>query len=206
MGLRGLGRAALIGTGALALGWLPAAAQTVTFSTTGMFSGACTGTSCAFGGFTLSFTPVGSNSFFSGSTVDLGSFSAACTGCAANTPLTSFPSGVVFTLTVNQTGPSAGSNTFAGNVSGQLAFNPSFSNLVWMPAPNSFNIGAATYTIIRDNTGTVINIAPPTNDANPNPTVVKADVVTTATPEPSTVALMATGMFGLVPLARRRRK
>jgi hypothetical protein len=210
MGFRGIARATLIGTAALALGSLPAAAQTVTFSTTGAFSGACTGTSCAFGAFTLSFTPVGSNAFFSGSTVDLGSFNTACTGCAAGVAETSFPSGVVFTLTVSQTGPSNGSNQFAGSATGTLAFDPSFSSLIWMPAPGGFNIGNAHYQVITDNTGN-INVAPPTaTGGNPNATVVKAVVTTatttTTTPEPSAVALMATGMFGLIPLARRRRK
>ena len=201
MGVRGLARAALIGTTALALGSLPAAAQDVAFSTTGAFSGACTGTSCAFGGFTLQFVPVGSNGFFSGSLVDLGTFNSSCS--LSSCPLTNFPSGVTFTLTINQTIPSAGSNQVLGTVSGTLAFNPSFSSLIWTPAPNTFSIGTANYTLVVDNTGN-FNIEAPTTDANPNASVVKAFVTTT--PEPSTVALMATGMFGLIPVVRRRRK
>jgi len=201
MGVRGIARAALIGTTALALGSLPAAAQDVAFSTTGAFSGACTGTSCAFGGFTLQFVPVGSNGFFSGSLVDLGTFSSSCS--LSSCPLTNFPSGVTFTLTINQTIPSSGSNTFVGTVSGTLAFNPTFSSLIWTPTPGSFNIGTANYTLVLDNTGN-FNIEAPTGDANPNASVVKAFVTTT--PEPSTVALMATGMFGLIPVVRRRRK
>ena len=201
MGVRGIARAALIGTTALALGSLPAAAQDVAFSTTGAFSGACTGTSCAFGGFTLQFVPVGSNGFFSGSLVDLGTFNSSCS--LSSCPLTNFPSGVTFTLTINQTIPSSGSNTFVGTVSGTLAFNPTFSSLIWTPTPGSFNIGTANYTLVLDNTGN-FNIEAPTGDANPNASVVKAFVTTT--PEPSTVALMATGMFGLIPVVRRRRK
>lgn len=200
MGVRGIARAALIGSAALALGSIPAAAQTVTFSTTGAFSGACTGTSCAFGGFTLSFAPVGSNSYFSGSLVDLGTFNTSCS--LSSCPLTNFPSGVTFTLTINQTDPSSGTNTFVGTVSGQLAFNPSFSSLIWTPTPNDFNIGLAEYKLVVDNTGN-FNIEAP-GSANPNASVVKAFV--TVTPEPSTVALMATGMFGLIPVVRRRRK
>jgi hypothetical protein len=202
MGVRGIARAALIGTTALALGSLPAAAQDVAFSTTGAFSGACTGTSCSFlPGFTLSFVPVGSNGFFSGSLVDLGTFNTSCSlsSCA----LTNFPSGVTFTLTINQTIPSAGSNQVIGTVSGTLAFNPTFSSLIWTPAPSTFSIGTANYTLVVDNTGN-FNIEAPTTDANPNASVVKAFVTTT--PEPSTVALMATGMFGLIPVVRRRRK
>lgn len=201
MGVRGIARATLIGTAALALGSIPAAAQDVAFSTTGAFSGACTGTSCSFGGFTLSFIPVGSNGFFSGSLVDLGTFNASCgtTTCG----LTNFPAGVTFTLTINQTIPSAGTGNFAGTISGQLAFNPSFSSLIWTPAPNNLGIGLVNYQLVVDNTGN-FNIEAPTGDANPNQSVVKAFV--TVTPEPSTVALMATGMFGLIPVVRRRRK
>ncbi|HEX8942823.1 MAG TPA: PEP-CTERM sorting domain-containing protein [Gemmatimonadaceae bacterium] len=201
MGVRGIARAALIGSAALALGSIPAAAQTVTFSTTGAFSGACTGTSCGFGGFTLSFVPVASNSFFSGSLVDLGTFNSSCS--LSSCPLTNFPSGVTFTLTINQTNPSSGTNNFAGTISGQLAFNPTFSSLIWTPTPNTFNIGVANYALVVDNTGH-FNIEAPTGDNNPNATVVKAFVSTV--PEPSTVALMATGMFGLIPVVRRRRK
>ena len=197
-----MARAALIATAAVALGSLPVAAQTVTFSTTGAFSGnaACTTTSCTFGDFTLSFTPVGSASFLSGSLVDLGSFSAFCStsSCAE----TAFPSGVTFTLTINQTDPSSGNGDFAGTVSGSLAFNPSFSSLVWMPTSSTLNIGTASYQLVVDNTGN-FNIEGP-GSTNPNPTVVKAFVTTT--PEPSTVALMATGMFGLIPVIRRRRR
>jgi len=178
-------------------------AQTVTFSTTGAFSGGgCSTASCLFDGFTLSFTPVGSNTFMSGSLVDLGSFSTQCVSCT-NGVIQNFPAGVVFTLTVNQTNPSSGSGNFSGSVSGTLSYNPAFSSLIWMPTSNSLNIGAVNYQLVIDNTGN-FNIEVPTPDANPNPTVVKAFV--TVTPEPSTVALMATGLLGLVPVMRRRRK
>jgi hypothetical protein len=205
---RRIARAVLIAGTAVALGSLPIAAQTVTFSTAGAFSGACTGATCAFGGFTLTFTPVGSNTFTNGSLVDLGSFNTQCVTCTPGS-MQSFPAGVTFTLTVNQTSPSAGSGAFAGTVSGSLAFNPSFSSLIWTPSPSSLTLGLAgltgTYAIVLDNTGN-FNIAPPTTDANPNPTVVKALITTpTTVPEPSTVALTATGLLGLIPVIRRRR-
>jgi len=203
MGVRGIARAALIGTAALTLGSLPAAAQDVQFSTTGAFSGGgCTATSCAFGNFTLTFQPVGSTGFLNGSLVDLGSFFASCSGtsCAQTT----FPAGVTFTLTINQTIPSGGTGNFAGTISGSLAFNPTLSALIWTPTTNTLQVGspAANYSLVVDNTGN-FNIEGPSS-TNPNETVVKAFV--TATPEPSTVALMATGMFGLIPVIRRRRK
>jgi PEP-CTERM motif-containing protein len=203
MKTRGIARALIVAGAAVTLGALPALAQTVTFSTTGAFSGGgCTTASCAFDGFTLSFTPVGSNTFFSGSLIDLGSFNTQCVSCT-NGVIQNFPSGVVFTLTINQTNPSSGSGNFSGSVSGSLSYNPAFGNLIWMPTSNSLNIGAVNYQLVIDNTGN-FNIEAPTPDANPNPTVVKAFVTTT--PEPSTVALMATGLLGLIPVMRRRRK
>lgn len=203
MRTRGIVRALIVAGAAVALSALPALAQTVTFSTTGAFSGGgCSTASCAFDGFTLSFTPVGSNTFMSGSLVDLGSFNTQCVSCT-NGVMQTFPSGVVFTLTINQTNPSAGAGNFTGSVSGTLSYNPAFSSLVWMPTSSSLNIGAVNYQLVIDNTGN-FNIEAPTPDANPNPTVVKAFV--TVTPEPSTVALMATGLLGLIPVMRRRRK
>jgi hypothetical protein len=122
--------------------------------------------------------------------------------------LQSIPAGVTFTLTINQTSPSAGTGAFAGTVSGSLAFNPSFSSLIWTPSPSSLTLGLAgltgTYAIVLDNTGN-FNIEAPTTGLNPNQTVVKALITTGTVPEPSTIALMATGMVGLIPVIRRRR-
>jgi hypothetical protein len=83
-------------------------------------------------------------------------FGATLVACTLGS-LQNFPSGVTFTLTVNQTSPSAGSGSVAGIVSGQIAFNPSFSSLVWTPSPSSLTLGTAgltgTYALILDNIG-----------------------------------------------------
>jgi hypothetical protein len=139
--------------------------------------------------------------------VDLGSFNTQCVTCTPGV-MQSLPAGVLFTLTINQTAPSAGSGSFAGSVTGSLAFNPSFSNLIWTPLPTSLTLGTpgltGSYAIVLDNTGN-FNIEAP-GAQNPNETVVKAFVnSTTTTPEPSSVAFVATGIFGLVPVIRRRR-
>src|SRR5437016_14243041 len=56
VGIRGLARAVLVGTVAVALGSPGAGAQTVTYVTGGAFSGTgCTAVQCVFGGFTLSY-------------------------------------------------------------------------------------------------------------------------------------------------------
>jgi hypothetical protein len=60
-----------------------------------------------------------------------------------------------------------------------------------------------SYQIVVDNTGN-FNIEAPLSTLNPNATIVKAFVTTT--PEASTMALMATGFLGLIPILRRRRR
>jgi hypothetical protein len=84
-----------------------------------------------------------------------------------------------------------------------VGWNPITSSLVWMPGTSTITIGPVTYSLIVDNTGNIV-INAPTTDQTPNLTAVKASIV--ATPEPSTVALMATGLFGLIPVIRRRRR
>lgn len=204
--MRTLRRAALLGAAAIAMGALPALAQTVTYTTSGAFSGAgCTGTpsNCNFGSFTLTYQG-GGGSFLNGSLVDLGQFQIQCT--VANCGMTALPAGTTFTLTINQTTPSVGSGQFTqATFTGSVAFNPDFSSLKWTPTQSSVTIGLTTYALVTDNTGG-INIAGPSSSTgqNPNTTVVKAFV--NVTPEPSSIALMATGIIGLVPLARRRRR
>lgn len=208
MGVRGLARAVMVGTAAMALGSLSLAAQNVTFSTAGIFAGAgcvanvCTGVpTSGTGVFTLSFVNAGSNTYGAPTTVDLGSFSTTCTGCGGTLTSASF-SGITFTLQINQTAPTAGNGSYTGNVTGSLGWNPITSSLVWMPTTSVVTIGAVTYTLVVDNSGN-IKINAPTADQTPNITAVKADI--SAVPEPSTVALMATGLFGLIPVIRRRR-
>ena len=218
--MRILSRAALVGAAALALGALPAAAQQVTFSTIGSFSGAgCSAfvsptpnTCTEAGGWTITFLNGGGN-ILAPSGVDLGQFSVACT-LASCSPPSAIAAGTTFNLMISQTNPSSGTASFSGTLSGNIGFNPDNSTLTWRTTGGVVTIGSTTYTLVTDNFGTCsgvtncINIAPPnsgSNPANPNTTTIKAFVVT---PEPSTIALMATGIFGLVPVAvfRRRRR
>src|SRR5512135_1944849 len=79
MGLRRLAGTALV---AVAVAAAPAAAQTVTFSTSGSFSGlGCSAPGCNFGGFVLGFTPVASNGYIAPTFVDLGDFTTQCATC-----------------------------------------------------------------------------------------------------------------------------
>ena len=179
-----------------------AAGAQVTFATVGTFSGAgCTLTSCAFGGFTLSFQDATSTSYLTPSTLDLGMFRTTATGAAL--PTTAIPASVMFTLVINQTSPVNGSTSTSGPVSGTLAYNPSQSSLVFTPTSTFLSIDGVRYALIKDNSGN-INIAAPTTTDNPNMTIVKANVA--VVPEPATVVLMGSGLAALGFFGARRTK
>jgi hypothetical protein len=216
--MRILNRAALIGAAAIAMGALPAAAQQVTFTTIGSFSGAgCSAfvsptpnTCTEAGGWTITYLN-GSGNVLAPSGVDLGQFSITCT-LASCSPPSAIAAGTTFNLLISQTNPTGGTGSFSGTLQGNIGYNPDNSTLTWITSGTTLTIGGVVYQLVTDNFASCsgisncINIASPnsgTNGANPNTTVVKAFVVT---PEPSTIALMATGIFGLVPVAIRRRR
>jgi len=187
--------------------------QVVTYTTTGAFtpgvfgSTVCTATQCTVGGFTLSFVGSGGGYLAPTFNVDLGAFSTSYTpGDATNVPATAF-TGVSFTLTINQTGPTAGSAVIADGITGTLAYNPSGSSLFWSPGAVTAVIGPVTYMLVTDqqNPGK-IGISPPTtiSGQNPNLTTLRASI--TATPEPETLLLVAPAFAGLGVGGRLRRR
>ena len=207
MGLRNLARAAMIGSATVALGSAPASAQLVTFSTTGTFSHGSCGTSfCVFGGYVLSFVGTNNVSWLPPADVSLGDFSLTCLGgCLGGNII----SGSTFMLTINQSGPNPGS----GSISGLLGWDSGSNQLTWTPNSNSVTIGGVTYGLTENGTGCApnthcIDIDQPNHLFVPQFTSIDDDVVgdVTSTPEPATVGLMATGLVGLVPVVRRRRK
>ena len=209
MGVRTWIRAGLAGASLSVVCAAAAAAQLVTYSTTGTFGGGtggtvCTATGCTSGGFTLSFQNAPSTSYLAPTLVDLGQFSTAFSPAAGTSGPTAF-TGATFTLLITQTGPTAGTGTFADGISGSLAYNPSTSSLIWSPSSTQLAIGSTTYRLVTDNTGN-INIEAPTTAAgqNPNTTSVKANLNVSGVPEPATFLLLAPGLAGIGIAARGR--
>lgn len=212
-----LKRAAVLGVLASGLASDAATAQLVTVGTEGGFSGpGCSGLVCTFGGYTLRFEgnalgvigiPANAGDF-----VPLGSFFLQCgsggpnldtPGCPSGVPVT-IPSGVTFTLIISQFSSQLllnGQIAVPGTFSGSVEWNPFISALVWSVQPSaSLLIGPVLYKI------PAVQLNPPMPGLSTNPRETQFAGQIVLTPEPSTIALVAIGLLGLLPLARRPRR
>jgi len=202
MGIRNLACAAIVGAAAITVAPSSASSQVVTFSTSGTFGNGCAPFACSFGGYVLQWSGITQGSWAPPSDVVLGNFTMTCfsSSCSAANII----AGSTFMLTITQTGPNAGT----GSITGALGWNAQSGLFSWTPNQESVTIGGVTYGLTENGTGCpsnsgCINISTPTG-MSPSVTSVRDDITTT--PEPATVAFMATGLVGLVPIARRRRK
>jgi hypothetical protein len=196
--------AAAIGLSAAA----SAQAQTVTWSTSGAFSGCgmadagATWVSCTVGTTTLRYD------FNTGSTVSLipalpvssgnfGSFVMSGGGLAVQ----SF-AGVSFDMYINQIVPTPGNQAVTGSVSGNVITQG--GQLFWGPiAPPSFMIDNITYSLDVDAATQSIRINPPgLRGEDGEVQTVRGTIV----PEPASFTLVFAGLAGLGFVARRRQR